>query len=244
MAKGMPWLKWDLDDWCDDPELKTCSLDSQGLLPRLMQIMARSDIYGHLRISGADPTQRSGRDGAESGLTLISRVSGVNHQTIRKCLRELEVKGVLKRNGNGLYSQRMLSDRDKWLKRHEKGKLGGNPALVNQPLNQRVNQILKVDIEEEVRTKNKEVEVDNDFFNLCQQWQEEIEMQPSPQTFRRLKEILDWLTKEIATKGIDLKPPAEIISEEISLLATKYPGKQNIAYLEGTVHRKLEEEDS
>ena len=83
----------------------------------------------------------------------------------------------------------------------------------------------------------------NDFSNLCQQWQEEIEMQPSPDTFRRLNRLLLWLAKEIATKGLDLKAPAEIISEEISLLATKYPGKQNIAYLEGTVHRKLEEQD-
>ena len=232
MSKGMPWLKWDLDDWCDDPELKLCSLDSQGLLPRLMQVMARADVYGHLRIGGA-----------EADLVQVSRVSGVNHQTVRRCLRELEQMGVLKRNGNGLYSQRMLLDRDKWLKRHEKGKLGGNPALVNQPLNQRVNQILKVDIEEEVRTKNKEVEVDNDFSNLCQQWQEEIEILPSDDTQHRLKKLLDWLANEIATKGLDLKPPAEIISEEISLLATKYPGKQNIAYLEGTVHRKLEEQD-
>ena len=87
------------------------------------------------------------------------------------------------------------------------------------------------------------VTLDNDFSNLCQQWQEEIEMQPSPDTFRRLKKPLDWLTMAIPAKGIDLKPPAEIISEEISLLATKYPGKQNIAYLEGTVHRKLEEQD-
>jgi len=68
-------------------------------------------------------------------------------------------------------------------------------------------------------------------------------MQPSPDTFRRLNQLLLWLAKEIVTKGLDLKAPAEIISEEISLLATKYPGKQNIAYLEGTIQRKLEEFD-
>ena len=168
MAKGMPWVKWDLDDWCDDPELKTCSLPSQGILPRLMQIMARSDIYGYLRIGGSDPTQRQGRDGAETGLgssrdraetglTLISRVSGVNHQTILKCLIELEEKGVLKRNERGLYSQRMLSDRDKWLKKHEDGKLGGNPALVNHKDNQEDNPEVKYGVNPILRTKNKEV---------------------------------------------------------------------------------------
>lgn len=233
MGKGMPWLKWDLDDWCDDPELKLCSLASQGLLPRLMQVMARADVYGHLRIGGA-----------EAELVQVSRVSGVNHQTVRRCLRELEQMGVLKRNGNGLYSQRMLSDRDKWLKKHEDGSKGGNPKLVNPSLNHKVNQILKVDIEEEVRTKNKEVEVEpNDFSNLCQQWQEEIDMQPPANTFNRLRELLDWLSLQITIGDLDLKPAAEIISEEISLLATKYPGKQNIAYLEGTVHRKLEEQN-
>ena len=230
MGKEMPWLKWDLDDWCDDSELKLCSLSAQGLLPRLMQVMARACPYGHLRIGGA-----------EADLKQISRVAGVNYQTVRKCLRELEEMGVLKRNGNGLYSQRMLLDRDKWLKRHADGSKGGNPALVNQPLNHKVNHIVKADIEEEVRTKNKEVEVDNDFSNLCQQWQEEIEMQPSPDTFRRLKELLDWLAKEIVTKGLDLKPAGEIISEEITVLATKFPTQQNIHYFRGMVRGKLEE---
>ena len=80
-----------------------------------------------------------------------------------------------------------------------------------------------------------------DFSNLCQQWQEEIEMQPSPDTFRRLKELLDWLAKEIVTKGLDLKPAGEIISEEISVLATKFPTQQNIHYFRGLVRGKLEE---
>ena len=234
MGKEMPWLKWDLDDWCDDSELKLCSLSAQGLLPRLMQVMARACPYGHLRIGGA-----------EADLKQISRVAGVNYQTVRKCLRELEEMGVLKRNGNGLYSQRMLLDRDKWLKRHADGSKGGNPALVNQPLNHKVNLPLKVDIEEEVRTKNKEVEVnDNGYPNLCQQWQEEINILPPADTFPKLKELLDWLANEIATKGIpDLKSPAEIISEEISVLANKFPTQQNIHYFRGMVKGKLEEQD-
>ena len=67
-------------------------------------------------------------------------------------------------------------------------------------------------------------------------------MQPSPDTFRRLKELLDWLAKEIVTKGLDLKPAGEIISEEISVLATKFPTQQNIHYFRGMVKGKLEEE--
>ena len=87
------------------------------------------------------------------------------------------------------------------------------------------------------------VTLDNDFSNLCQQWQEGIEMQPSPDTFRRLKELLDWLASEIVTKGLDLKPAAEIISEEITVLATKFPTQQNIHYFRGMVKGKLEELD-
>jgi len=81
-----------------------------------------------------------------------------------------------------------------------------------------------------------------DYTNLCQQWQEEIDMQPPADVFHRLNKLLDWLTKEIAVRGFDqLKSPAEIISEEISTLATKFPGKRNVSYLEGTIHRKLED---
>jgi len=152
MAKGMPWQKWDLDDWCDDAELKLCCLTSQGLLPRLMQVMARADRYGYLRISGAEPE-----------LNELSAVLGANHQTVRKCLTELEERRVLKRDRHGLFSERMLLDRDKWLKSHADGSKGGNPALmgerVNPPLNPPVNPPLKVEIEEELRTKNKEKEL-------------------------------------------------------------------------------------
>ena len=146
MTKGMPWQKWDLDDWCDDAELKLCSLDSQALLPRLMQVMSRAEPYGYLLICGREPTQVE-----------LSHVIGVDYRIVSRCLCELEKMQVLKRNEYGLYSQRMLSDRDKWLKSHVDGSKGGNPKLVNPPLNPKVNQPLKVDI----RTKNKEIRIKN-----------------------------------------------------------------------------------
>jgi len=214
MTKGMPWQKWDLDDWCDDTEFKLCSLKSQGLLPRLMQVMSRSKPYGHLLISGHSPR-----------IDELSRALGIHHKTVKSCLKELEDRKVLKRNEHGLYSQRMLLDRDKWLKSHEAGLKGGNPALVNGGVKAgdkgKVNPPLKPEEELRNKSKNKEEEqsyvLDKDFEKFWSWY---------PRKINRSKAIKVWGTR--LKEGI--KPPDLISASENYADYTKDKEKQFIMH--------------
>lgn len=68
---------------------------------------------------------------------------GITPAKCRKYLTELEENGVLSIDDRGvIYSRRMVKDNELCEKRRASGKLGGNPALVKQKVNQTGDDLL------------------------------------------------------------------------------------------------------
>ena len=113
-------------DWRKDPALSTCSLAARGLWIELMCVAHESDEYGTLSINGKPMTEQQ-----------IARAVGEAPSVIAKLLAELESSGVFSRDDNGsIYSRRMIKDERLRNIRADAGRLGGNPNLLNQKVNQ------------------------------------------------------------------------------------------------------------
>ena len=150
MSKRPRWIKFNLDDFCDDHAVKSCPLDTQGWYVHLMRLLTRSDPYGYLVIGGVEPP-----------LKLLGNLTGYHSQTCKKHLEILKGFGVLKKDENGYwYSKRMVEE---WLEYQENkahGEMGGNPQLmlegVNPPVNPEVKPPLKANqMENQKENKNK-----------------------------------------------------------------------------------------
>ncbi|NBW19419.1 MAG: hypothetical protein EBR82_66740, partial [Caulobacteraceae bacterium] len=119
MSRDRPWMKFYLDDWCDDLALSLCSLAAQGLWMRMLRVMHHADPYGHLLINGEKPS-----------LSDLSRALNVHHKTLITPLNELASRGVYSVDKNGvIFSRRMVRDHRKSLSDKENGRLGGNPRM-------------------------------------------------------------------------------------------------------------------
>jgi len=119
-------------DWRKDPALSSCSLAARGLWIELICIAHESDDYGYLAVNGK-PLD----DGQ------IARMGGESVKVISKLLAELEGAGVFSRREDGAIDcRRMIRDEGLRNLRAEAGRLGGNPILVKQKLNQTSKQIL------------------------------------------------------------------------------------------------------
>lgn len=128
MADRDPWIKFYPKDYLSDLELATCSAAAQGVYMRLLCLMHVSNEYGFVLINGCVPATKT-----------YAKLLQLRTPTCTKAVAELLDKGVLKQDERGaLYSKRMLSDREKREVMRERGKLGGNPALVNPKVNPKV----------------------------------------------------------------------------------------------------------
>ena len=97
----LPWLKFWWSDWLADPALKLCSLGAQGLLIRLLCMMAGNEPRGMMPTIGGKPL--CDRD--------LARLLGIKPVRLAKLLAELDNYNILNRNGAGvIYSGRMLSE--------------------------------------------------------------------------------------------------------------------------------------
>ena len=228
-----PAFQFYTGDWLKDPALQACSTATRGiwinLLANMWESNPRGEVHGTVeeivRLSNSTPR-------------LFKRFLDEN---VRHNFAEVE-------QSNGQYiirNRRMIREESqKIYEREKKRKQRSVPLVVPQMSRDCPDAPSSSSSSSTTYNSScRDRDGDNDFSNLCQQWQEEIDIQPPADVFPRLKKLLSWLSLQITIGDLDLKPPAEIISDEISVLATKYPGKQNIAYLEGTVHRKLEEQD-
>jgi len=116
-------------DWRKDSALQSCSLPARGLWWELICVMHECQPYGSLSINGK-PMQ----------VSQIARLVGELEETVQALLDELEGTGVFSRDDDGtIFSRRMR--RDEYIRniRATAGKLGGNPALLNQKDKQEVN---------------------------------------------------------------------------------------------------------
>lgn len=115
-----PFLKFYPSDWRSDPALKLCSLSARGLWVEMLCIMHEAEPYGHLKVRGV-PLDASA----------LAALTGAAEESVRACLHELEDRGVLSRNREGVvFSRRMIRDAEKRARAYAAGVKGGDPDLV------------------------------------------------------------------------------------------------------------------
>lgn len=160
MAERDPWIKFYPDDWNNDLNLAACSLQTQGVYIRLIAVLHRGYPYGYLPIN---PSKDPDKPFKGVSLSALSRVLNVHHKTLLAALQELLRNNVLRHDETGIFSKRMVLDKEKREEARKHGARGGNPRLtdkgvnpsLNPTLNPRVNPTLNPEPEEE---KDKEEE--------------------------------------------------------------------------------------
>lgn len=121
MPDDLRWVKWWFADWKGDAALRMCGLAARGLWKEMLCLMHEAAPYGHLLVSGKQPTPKQ-----------IGALVGATEKEVKALLAELEDAGVFSRTDDGtIYSRRMIKDEARRVKARIDGKRGGNPALVN-----------------------------------------------------------------------------------------------------------------
>jgi len=117
-------------DWANDSKLQVCSMSAQGMLINMMCHMHQSNEYGFLIINGTIPEPKT-----------IAKLLRISPKKFQKWSQELVQNGVVKNDERGaFFCQRMVEDEELREVRRQCGKLGGNPNLLNQRVNQGSNQ--------------------------------------------------------------------------------------------------------
>lgn len=133
-----PSMNWYPGDHQRDTGIKACAFEPRGLWREMMDLMHDGEPYGHLTAGGVpiEPPD-------------LARMVGIPLFQAKKYLKELEDRKVFSRTQAGvIFSRRMVKDEATRRTKKRNGRLGGNPALVNQhdnredihPLNHSHNQ--------------------------------------------------------------------------------------------------------
>ncbi|MDE2029183.1 MAG: hypothetical protein KGI97_01325 [Alphaproteobacteria bacterium] len=121
MHVANPWSKFFWNDWENDPALRLCSLEAQGLWMRLLCLAAKSNPTGFVAVAGRPCSS-----------TDIARLSGVSEQEVGSLLGELSRNGVFSRDAQGrIYCRRMVRDNRKRQKLRQNGAKGGQASFLN-----------------------------------------------------------------------------------------------------------------
>ncbi|MFH5926428.1 hypothetical protein [Roseomonas xinghualingensis] len=112
------WMKFWPKDWRADAALRSCSLAARGLWIEMIGLMHDADPYGHLLVNGRVPDARM-----LAGMVLSTE------KEVKRCLQELEDRGVFDRDGDVIVSRRMVRDNRARIDGQEAGRRGGNPSL-------------------------------------------------------------------------------------------------------------------
>lgn len=126
-AGKMPAFQFYPGDWRKDPGVQALDYETRGIWLEILCLMHESEERGVLLLNGrVMPTDA------------LARLLGLTTPKLKKHLTKLLDHGVIrKREHDGaLYSKRMVADEHLLQIRREAGKLGGNPALLNQKDNQ------------------------------------------------------------------------------------------------------------
>ncbi len=122
MKQSYPWSKFYWSDWENDPALRVCSLDAQGLWMRLLCIAARSNPTGFIVIAGRPCSS-----------TDLSLLTGVPEKEIERLLDELSRNGVFSRDVKGrIFCRRMVRDTHHRARMRKIGAKGGQSSYLNQ----------------------------------------------------------------------------------------------------------------
>ncbi len=134
-------------DWLRDPGVRACSLAARGLWIDMLALMHEGQPYGHLTVGAAIV-----------GAVQLARMVGETAPRVKLLLTELGAAGVYSvTDGGAIYSRRMVKDELIRNTRAAAGKLGGNPALMdNQIDNQMDNQMDNQADKQNPRSKDKQ----------------------------------------------------------------------------------------
>jgi hypothetical protein len=118
-------------DWLRNPSVRAVSLAARGMWMDILCHMHQCPARGYLRTAG----------GLSVGPKHLARMVGETEKRVIVLLAELETAGVFSRAEDGsIYSRRMVRDEKLLATRRECGRLGGNPNLVGNKVNQTDNQ--------------------------------------------------------------------------------------------------------
>ena len=130
-------------DWLNDIKLQSCSLETIGFMINLMCLMHQGEPYGYLAIGGQAIANKE-----------AYRLAGAQHTKGATLLAQLLACGILaKDKKDRIYCPRMVKDEQLRETRTTCGKLGGNPNLLNQKVNQKDNHSVEEEDEEEKEDK-------------------------------------------------------------------------------------------
>lgn len=124
-----PSMQFYPGDWQRDAALRSCSVGARGLWIEMICVMHQAEPYGYLVVNGKPIAPDT-----------LARMVGCTPAECRKWLAELEEMGVLSRDGDAIFSRRMVKDEHNRKVRADGGKLGGNPKLMDgSKVNHKVN---------------------------------------------------------------------------------------------------------
>lgn len=126
MAKK-PSMQFYVGDWRKDPGVQSMDYEERGVWFEILLLMWESEQRGRLMLNGQPiPTDR------------LAKLLGLDKQKVNQITTTLVNLGVASvcEDTGALMCRRMVRDEKLTQTRRESGKLGGNPALVNQKDNQ------------------------------------------------------------------------------------------------------------
>ncbi|MES2024476.1 MAG: conserved phage C-terminal domain-containing protein [Pseudomonadota bacterium] len=119
----MPAMQFYPADWRKDLAVQALGYYERGVWFEMLCLMHESSERGVLLLNEVPMPD-----------DVVARLLGLDNQTLNQTLSTLLTYGVAKRrqDDNAIYSKRMVADEKLCEIRRSAGKLGGNPALLNQ----------------------------------------------------------------------------------------------------------------
>jgi uncharacterized phage protein (TIGR02220 family) len=128
----MPAMQFYPADWRKDLAVQALDYFERGVWFEILCLMHESSERGVLLLNGHPMPD-----------DVLARLLGLDNQILTTSLTKLLTYGVAKRrqSDSAIFNKRMVDDERLCQMRREAGKLGGNPALLNQNKTTRVKQI-------------------------------------------------------------------------------------------------------
>lgn len=119
-------------DWLKDTALRSCSIGARGLWVDMLCYMHEGNPYGYLKVNQK-----------VIHVVNLASMSGLTKDEAQGYLDELYEAGVYSITDDGtIYSRRMVKDEEMRIFKAECGKMGGNPKLSKQNMDNQVDKVV------------------------------------------------------------------------------------------------------
>lgn len=127
----LPYITWFIGDWRKDPGVQALTFHDRGVWFEILGLMYESEDRGKLLLNG-----QAMPDDA------LARLLGLDKQVLKVTLDKIMAYGVASKCDvtGAIINRRMVRDEELRKTRQECGRMGGNPALLKQKVNQIPNQ--------------------------------------------------------------------------------------------------------